>query len=630
MLYLVFIVCIYLVIYYLFGITTQFYLHKLVKGKGADFHREIWFNVLVGMSICSILLTILHCFFGIGILYEGVIVIIPFLYTIVHNRKEIIKYKPLNVNIYVLCFACLVSIICMAAYIPSAVHMKVPFSEDLYYIGSNIFDFEKHVGIVNSLIRYNGAVKHFSSPDLNLLYYFGIYYPVAFMSCIFQTKLMENLIGQFLVLTLIEVVLGWKIIDKVVSSKIVKKMGVILLFIGTTIVSGFPFPDKFIGQQGFNLMVAMTWTPQHMISIFIAFYSIVILSKEGSALYDKLLVYILMVFSINCSIYTVLYYLPFFVYYAYNHRDSILNQNNLRFIISILFLSGLALFANYKNLVVSFFKNETNAGSPFVLTDSFLQNIVVFCVPGGIATVSLLLIPFLWVKKEKGGINFRYICLSFLVPSLFLLCADFYSEIYSKMMLGQFLILILLSLFAIDFVNNKSKYICLIIMLVCAVPSGINSIRSTYVQIQYSVVGTKDEMELVNFVRHNTPITSTVSNFFDNQTVYDCQLERTAIASGEEPLPRLQKNFATSQDVDEFYQINKNILTGLLRSDYIYMSKVKSGLSTLIVFPQFYDRNLDILNKLGYRIIYENDAGIVAQNTFSTSLLNNYEDIVIR
>lgn len=610
-------------------------------------------TLVLGYVLYPVFISVIHWALRFDIVVESLaLVLLGIVILLAKARKgRRIPLFPKGFHKKSLLFAFLFALVCVSALLPGMMHLKV---DDTYFIGTNIFDFEKHVGIVNSIASNHVPYMHFSNENVFLKYYMGFYFFPAFLSRIFPSAVVVSLTAHYFCSYFITVLCVLCMMDLAVEHKICRLFGVILLCNGTGL-GVLPKAPEWLSYRLLGNITALLWTLQHQVSIYIFLFAVVLLSVTVKDCKTEVISYFLIVYAFISSAMLAVIGCIWCIVMGICHRKNILRwiqrNRSMFFLGAILFV--LAIFSNYSTTIICYLHGKPGAGTPIKLVNSFQEvfvNAMMSVSYVGVFVISLAIVVLYKSKMSKkidiellqgflfldfigialffnmSEISGKISCFFYVVPALVM------TIFFDTMANRSYVLSISLtkektpkenfekgeidkSLNARFKVGNGWKYnIVLILTIVCSLKSLELNVQGVYTQIKYAPRGTREEIELVEYVRKNTKIDDIVSNLYDAQTVYESQLGRMACAYGVEPFPRLLANMSVETE-DDLHTAYQDVLQGILQSDYIYMSKLKSGLGSYIAYPEKYETNLKLLKENGFETVFQNGAGIVAKNT---------------
>jgi hypothetical protein len=159
-------------------------------------------------------------------------------------------------------------------------------------------------------------------------------------------------------------------------------------------------------------------------------------------------------------------------------------------------------------------------------------------------------------------------------------------------------------------------FICSVQSLAVALKGPASIIPSTFSyrqRIKWSA------FELVRWVRENTKADQTVSLIEDDRTVFEPLFGRPAFAAGINAWYNGQDLWADSVFLKRHLEENNDLCSGIIGSDYVFLSREPMGFGDPKLLDTHFDRHRMLVQALGFTIVKENEAGIIARNSARTA-----------
>jgi hypothetical protein len=130
---------------------------------------------------------------------------------------------------------------------------------------------------------------------------------------------------------------------------------------------------------------------------------------------------------------------------------------------------------------------------------------------------------------------------------------------------------------------------------------------------------THGEFDLIRWLRENTTANQTVSLVQEDRTVFEPLFGRPAFASGPDALYNGQDIWADSYFLKPYLAKFTDQCSGILGSDYVYLSRQPMGFGDPKVVDMQFDQHRLLIQALGLSIVKENEAGLIARNPVRTA-----------
>ncbi|MDF9407899.1 tetratricopeptide repeat protein [Pelotomaculum isophthalicicum JI] len=555
-----------------------------------------------------------------------------------HEMKGLISLNiAIPFNIWVIAF--IGSLIVYAPYLIGS--LEITAGNGHIFMGTNVFDFEKHVAIVTSLMANGMPAFHYAAPGVPLQYYTGYYIAPACLASLFPRAVIQMVVAQFVWGGIIYVILCYYLVSEIFKENKWRILSFLLFLSGLSIGISFYGWDSYIANSFlgilfrvpnhlFPVFAALLWLPQHIVP---AIYALYILVRPFAFHHSRkyfFMISIMLAFIVSSSFFVALFLLPAFVigllirYFESLSREDVLVKKAVvkqwfTYVLVFGVLQLVFILPHYVNTINAFIQGGSPVGNVTSITDNIFHNIGFIVDTCGVS-VAILPLSILLIKKKEW---FPLLSFCFLAIMASLL-SNFASDTLHKSLnilqvsLPILFVLILKEMWARSTCNNFVK-VAILLTLINAVLSlafGIGS-SASIAGVKYTPKISIEERDLFHWVLKNTKATDVVSMLEDERTVFESLLGRTAYASGKDYFPRLQDINADNIKLARYKAISDNNLIGIIASDYIYLPKMPSGYGVNKVQQKKYKENIQRLEMLGFNIVYENNSGLVAKNIWT-------------
>jgi hypothetical protein len=546
---------------------------------------------------------------------------------------------PLDVRLsYMLVFFTL-AILVNAPYVLGV--LAIPSAGGRVDVEPDIFDLQPAIGVTTSLTAYGFPPRHHSAESVPLLYYTGFYVMPAAVAGLAPSQLTSALIAQCVFGSVVFLLVGWQLVCRHIASNFWRVAALLFCLSGSTIgvfiwkwapyLEG-TFLQPFI-QQSYNhdtIVQYLLWTPRHAIPGMLALLVLEAFASTPPAPALLRSIFFPVVFLFSSSIFVGLWLTPAalvglaLILLTQKRWDGPRLSIAACLIFAVLVV--LALLPHYYTTLIAF----THSGAPTgrlttaLVAPPVLGHILTSCGLG--LVVSL---PLCFLNGRRGLLWAIYL--------LTLLAAIFTSTFNSDFMCkGTSTLMVLVA-----FLTSLGMYqlwktqttgglwrrpLCLAIVLMVALCSlqslaaGLKGPASVIPQtFSYRQLITRPEFELVRWVRENTKADQTVSLIQDDRTVFEPLFGRPALAAGPGALYNGQDIWADSYFLKKHLEENSDLCCGILRSDYVYLSRVPMGFGDPKLLDHHFDQHRLLIQSLGLTIVKENEAGLIASNPKRTA-----------
>jgi hypothetical protein len=519
--------------------------------------------------------------------------------------------------------------------------LAIPSAGGRVDIEPDIFDLQPAIGVTTSLTAYGFPPRHHSAESVPLLYYTGFYVMPAAVAGLAPSLVAAAIVAQYVFGSLVYLLVGWQLACRHIASKLWRVAALFLCLSGTTIgVFTWKWTPHLEGtflqpliQPSYNhdtIVQLLLWTPRHAIPAMLALLVLEAFAsiKPGPALLRS--IFFPVVFLFSSSIFVGLWLTPAALVGLALTLLTQRRSDGPRLSVAACFvfavLAGLALLPHYYTTLIAI----THSGAPTgrlttaLVAPPVLGHVLTSCGLGLIVSL-----PLCFFNGRRGLLWAVYL-LTLLGA---ILTSTFNSDFMCK---GTTTLMVFVA-----FLTSVALYqlwkaqttgglwlrpLCVTVVLMVALCSlqslvaGLMGPASLIPQtFSYRHLISRSEFELVRWVRENTKADQTVSLIQDDRTVYEPLFGRPALAAGPGAFYNGQAIWADSYFLKKHLDENSDLCSGILRSDYVYLSRMPMGFGDPKLLDHHFDQHRLLIESLGLTIVKENEAGLIARNPKRTA-----------
>jgi hypothetical protein len=455
-----------------------------------------------------------------------------------------------------------------------------PAGQGYVHLGTNVFDFEKHMGVTVSLMRYGLPAEHFAAPGVSLTYYIGYYILPACLGRLFPAHVLQALASQWILGGVVFVLVGWEVLCTLIPQerRRWRLPALPLVLFGLSVGLGFldlaPLVERVPLLRAFYrprnhpepIMTVLLWLPQHAVAGFLFTLLLLKLEKNRVTSTSTRVCWTLCAgYAAASSLFMALLAGAAFVLWqgvnacarALRRLSSREKEEDLaRLTWLVPAAGGLALLVipQYWTVLVDFLGGGGHAGNILAGTDNVLHNIGFLATSCGIGVLALACATPRIFNGPRSLVSLGLVAVA---ASLY---ASYTSDtLHKALALAQIALPLIAIALVVDLAQRKTRpsrgFVGFWIGALCisAVLSGLYGFNEIAVQWEY------------------TPTLDRVSILMDSGTQFYSLFGRAAAGSGGEMLPRLLVQFGNQRQIRSYEDSARDLGFGITHSEYLYV-----------------------------------------------------------
>jgi hypothetical protein len=527
--------------------------------------------------------------------------------------------------------------------------LEVPAGGGTCYVGTGVFDFEKHLIVTVSLMGGGVPAEAAPFPGVPLVYYTGFYVAPAAAASLVPAAVLQSLVSQFLIAGLLYVLLGYWCLAVVLKGHPGwVKVGLLFLVTGLACIND-EFPACFHTRLKEYLLrfledpptdvrarctpfVMLQWVPQHALSTALGLWCLLAVGNLTRREWVHRVVWTLAsAFLVASSAFVAVVYLPVLLLEGVRRLTPPAGaapacgpdadgagDAGWRFVGTLaasLAVQALVALPTYVPILHAHLGPHDPAHGVVRANDATLSSSlqVLFCACG----LSLLAAPAAPAAFRRAP--------ALVLPWAFGLLGCAVHVVYADDLGAKAMQVASIAL-------PLAAFVCVVLLwqrpgLAGKLAAGLllagftaNAFVSAAVEYSWAYKSAKydpkvpgAEAALVKWVRLHTSRTDRVAQLQDRRLNYNYLLMRRAVAAGEDLTPRLQHVFLDREALARYARDNRGKPLGPVPPDYVYVAKGPTYLIYDWNLTEEPGKCLDLLRRYGYSVVFENAAGWVAR-----------------
>lgn len=549
---------------------------------------------------------------------------------------------PDGFPVYVIAVATTLAVLASVGYLAWSLELRATGGR--VYAGTNVFDFEKHLMIFNSLALDGLPPQSPNLPGVPVLYYTGFYITPAALAPTLSPASLHFLVAQWLLACWVFVTVAYRLVADVCPRWRLPGLVFIGVAGGAMVWPGGEWADKLQALPYASLFKPedlwvrsavglMIWVPHHMVSLV---YAVWVLSRLNEAwklsrapLQHWLVLSLCGAFVLAASTFVGFIFclclacfgVRLAVRWLWSRvaRVDASRPTGIAWFVGSLVLLGVLNLPVYWPIVRARLAGSLDHGSVFIWTEDWgvgVRGLVQSC---GLPVILLALaVPFLRrlrIPFEVWVMGMAAVLLSVAMHQL--------SDLGAKMAYVAMVVSCLVAVAMASGLLTAHSRACRVGGVFLAGLLGVNALVSmtlgghwTYTTLEYTPTVSRDELSLLRWVRTNTNVRQRVTHLGPDRANYYYLLARPAVASGADMVPRLQAVFIDARALREYQLHHAQMLTDIQQSDYLYVTTELAGWGYCGKLPMNGVESYRLrLPELGFEVAYETPAGYVARRT---------------
>ncbi len=512
------------------------------------------------------------------------------------------------------------------------------------YWGTSVFDAEKHLGVLAALLKYGLPAQHPWAPGVPLTYYTGFYVCPAATANLLPASVPQAWCAQLLLGTVVWFVVASLWLRRLGLSPLWRLLALTPLVAGTSLgfeylgwvpaIEGSAFLRQFYRAPNHLELLPwlFLWVPQHLSAISLAGYISPLLPQLPRVRHSDLVLLSLgSAYVISSSTMVGILYGGVLALYLLLPSPSAgqPTRAGLR-PLGLSLLASLALcLPHYWTSIGGAMRGGGHVGAVLALTDNMAHNVGFLFSSCGLALpLSLFLV------RLRMPLGLRPLYLLGVGSAAAALLSNYVSEMLHKSLYVAQAVFPLTAVALSVALQREPVHWKRMLGAILGLVLGMNALVSLFYGI-HRVRGTvaalpqvsSHHYALVQWILRHTRPGDFVGILDPSGISSHYTLCRTTATSGQALFPRLSDRWGNRVAIGGYQRRNGGVLATIGMTDYVVVYKAPVSLGVYSYSPQAPEEARRFLLDSGFRVVFENPAGLVARRPDRVRVLTGWPDV---